>query len=441
MYSAASKPRLLFVDGPGGPAPSWYLPRLADEYQLQVLWTPSGNDPQDSERAALFGAHAHHVAMDGKTPVHVAILEQAKKWAPDGILALSERVVSGAHMAADKLGLPCTPANAADLLRSKYGQRLRMAQAGIATPRFRKIANFRQLQEAVEYVAAPAVLKPMVGVGSAAVFPVDATTNLAQLWGQAEKAYLTDPRGNRTTEFLLEERLLGQRWHTDSRYGEQVSVESIIQAGHIRHLAVTDKLPLAKHFRETADIMASSLPRDRLAELEATTTAAITALGLDNCAVHTEFKLTADGPRVIEVNGRIGGGVAQMLHYAADYDAVRSLASVSVGRPLSDENPTFSKCAAYLTPQPPADDAWVSRRPEPEDLLAIEGIVSAEVLCASGERTDWQRGTSALVAQIYAVADTPAELLQLNERLNSTEFFQYSAHDLTTMALSAAASR
>ena len=44
---------------------------------------------------------------------------------------------------------------------------------------------------------------------------------------------------------------------------------------------------------------------------------AITALGIRTGCLHTEIKVTDDGPRVIEVNGRIGGFVAPVLALAS----------------------------------------------------------------------------------------------------------------------------
>ena len=43
----------------------------------------------------------------------------------------------------------------------------------------------------------------------------------------------------------------------------------------------------------------------------------IEALGVSTGCLHTEVKFTPDGPEIIEVNGRVGGGVPEMLERAA----------------------------------------------------------------------------------------------------------------------------
>ncbi|MDF3139922.1 ATP-grasp domain-containing protein [Streptomyces sp. T21Q-yed] len=378
----------------------------------------------DAALAESFGQHGESVAVDPDTPWGPFLLEQATDWKPDGILAFSELVAADCHAAASKTGLPGAPVHAAERLRSKHSQRTLMAAAGIPMPAFRCVGTLEELREAAEHVGLPAVLKPVVGVGSAATYPVDQATDLATLWRTAERAYLPDPRGSGQMSFILEARLFGQNQHGDERFGDQVSVESVVCDGRVHHLTVTDKLPLEREFRETGDISPSSLPAPLQEELREISTAAIRALDLDNTAVHTEFKLTPDGPRVIEVNGRIGGGVTELLHYSADYDVVADLAAVAVGR-ASLAAPRHRRHAAFLTPQPPHTATHVARAPEAAHLLSLPGVVSADVLCQAGSPTDWRRGTSANLARVFAVAETIDDLLATHEALNSDDCFAF----------------
>ena len=54
------------------------------------------------------------------------------------------------------------------------------------------------------------------------------------------------------------------------------------------------------------------------------------ALGVDVGCLHTEIKLTIDGPRVIEVNGRLGGGIPEMLELASGVSLFNVAARVAV---------------------------------------------------------------------------------------------------------------
>ena len=46
---------------------------------------------------------------------------------------------------------------------------------------------------------------------------------------------------------------------------------------------------------------------------------------------HTEVKLTPDGPRVIEVNGRLGGGIPEMLFQASGESIMRLSMRIALG--------------------------------------------------------------------------------------------------------------
>jgi len=54
-------------------------------------------------------------------------------------------------------------------------------------------------------------------------------------------------------------------------------------------------------------------------------TAATKALRVRTGFLHTEIKVTPSGPRVIEVNGRLGGGLPNLLQQAAGFDLLRAL--------------------------------------------------------------------------------------------------------------------
>ena len=74
------------------------------------------------------------------------------------------------------------------------------------------------------------------------------------------------------------------------------------------------RFPLAEPFRETGDFMPHPLETEEAETVVAVAIAAAEALGVRSGALHTEIKLTPDGPRIIEVNGRIGGGAIDALY-------------------------------------------------------------------------------------------------------------------------------
>ena len=60
---------------------------------------------------------------------------------------------------------------------------------------------------------------------------------------------------------------------------------------------------------------------------------AIKALGLDSVVAHTEIKLTAAGPRVVEVNPRPAGNrITELVRHVTGIDLAAACVDVALGR-------------------------------------------------------------------------------------------------------------
>ncbi|MFI1170115.1 acetyl-CoA carboxylase biotin carboxylase subunit family protein [Streptomyces melanogenes] len=425
MSESPERPKIILFDGPGGPPPEWFLPRLCRDYEIHILWVPSAQEEKDRERSRLFDAHCSSSELSDQRNALEEIVDFARGWDAAGILGFSELAVTAVHTAALRLGLPSNTSESLRALRDKHQQREFLAAAGVPVPRFASVHSLTNLRAAADHVGTPAVLKPAAGVGSMATYRVTAGTDLAELWKEAAARYEKDPRGSGTAQFVLEELLIGENWHGDARYGNYASVESLVADGRIHHLGVTDKFPLSEPFRENGGIMPSVLPDDRTELLLQCASQAVAAMGITNSAVHTEIMLTADGPRVIEVNSRIGGGVTEMLHHCYDFDVIQAMAAVATGRPVPTRGPLL-RSTAFCVPQSPAADVVLAAAPALKDLLALDVVDEAELSCEIGGRPQWERGTSGgTLARIVAVADSPAELLDLADYLASEQAFSY----------------
>lgn len=419
--------KLVFVDGAGGPPLDWHLPRLCNRHDVVVLWMPTGDESMDAAKQQAFTAWGCRTwtFQQGQDLIQlikdVALSERA-----DGVLSFSELWVIDTHTAAAELGLAANPLSSIPAMRDKYLQRQRLAEAGVPTPRFALVQSAAQLQDAYQRIGAPAIFKPVTGAGSLATYAVDPSTDLQELWETARAAHENDRRGGKTATFILEERLIGVNKYQGDRYGDYASVESIVHDGRITHLAVTDKFPLTEPFRENGGILPSVLPAEDIDELYSAASVAIKALGLTHCALHTEFKLTAAGPVIIEVNCRIGGGVTEQLYYAAAYDVVEALAEVALGNTPPDIR-QFKAASAIMLPQIPPRHLEIAQTPSIDDLIALPGVVSAKTTYAPGSRPRWVQGTSAgMLARIVAVASDANTLLDTFDYLMSDKCFTYT---------------
>lgn len=257
-------------------------------------------------------------------------------------------IVPGAALAA-QLGLPFHSVAVAEALTDKHVQRATLEAAGVGGVAHRSIGGVSGVGDwdaAVEALGLPLVLKPRRGEGSRNTHLVtDADEGRALVAGLLDQSATTHEHA-----MVAEQYLVGVDM---APYGDYVSVESICCDGVIRHIGVTGKLPLAPPFRETGQVYPAALSPSLRGEVEALAGAALRALGVRHGVTHTEVKLTGRGPRIIEVNGRLGGYIGELYQRALGIDLVGAIADLALGRPVSLEaRPSGRTHFQYLTRPP-----------------------------------------------------------------------------------------
>lgn len=212
-----------------------------------------------------------------------------------GILTYVELYVELTAKISELLGLNFYPLAIAKLARDKYEMRKCLQEKGLLVPNYKKCKL--DLEESINEIGIPCVLKPVKGYSSVNVIKVESNSDRHKL-----------------QKILNDENNL-QRWSIEQEYiieeyieGQEVSVESIVSQGQITHVAITDKFKGEEpYFEEIAHILPSKLSSDSVDIIFETASHGIKALGLNNCAVHTEIKLNKKGPYIIEIGGRLGG--------------------------------------------------------------------------------------------------------------------------------------
>jgi biotin carboxylase len=350
------RPHLLVILGTGGPGPDLLAPSLAA--LARVTWLYDARDLQEPERELAIMRSAGR-AVEVHPGGHLAAAAEVHDVDRfDGLLTLAESTLRIGAVIGEKLVLKANTAATVEHLTNKHLQRLALAEAGLPGPRFQPVLSAEGLGRAVREVRFPAVLKPARGAGGALTTLVSSTEELEAAWAVASSV-LGGLDGEQRTHrlladtfsphMLLEEMLVGRRWHEETRYGDYVSVESLTVDGMTEHLTVSDKLPLTSGVRENGQIHPSVLPEDLLAEVVAMAEAGLRVIGVTDGITHTEIKLTAAGPRIIEINGRPAGGLWTTVRQASGYDVIAEAAKVAL-RLETAAIPRFTGYAAMLTP-------------------------------------------------------------------------------------------
>ncbi len=416
MGLPARCPTLLILHAQGAVQADWWAPRLQPLADLVTIYRHDMLHSEDEEQVILDAGEA--VAIDeSDDPVAVATALRRDR-SIDGVLTFSEPLLHAAADIAEALSLPHHTVEAVRRMQLKDVQRATLTRAGLPCPEHVVIETPADLTTASTKLRFPVVLKPVWGFGSAATVLVDRPEDLKLRYGEARELYESDWRlAGRGALFLVEEFINGARYHDDPRMGDMVSVESLLHHGTMHHLTVTDKFPLVRPFRETGDIMPSWLPGARVEQILASASDAIRAVGASHGAIHTEIKLTKEGPRIIEINGRLGGYMARLLDAAFEYDVVAEIARIALGFPPTAPRWT-KRYVADLNLISPAEDVM---------LLDVEGIRAAERV--SGVRSlsiyglggvpAWRLG-GGCYGYVEAEADEPHALLDIRDQVLAT---------------------
>jgi biotin carboxylase len=307
------------------------------------------------------------------------------------------------------------------LLYDKLHQRDALRAAGLAVPRYWPIQPGRSATAVAalpDDIVWPAVLKPRAESGSHNTFLAG---------GLSELETLLDGLGEPRAEMMLEEYLSDDSNWRSSPFADYVSVESVVSHGLVSHVAVTGRFPQAETFRETGFFIPADLGEfDQRAVLDITS-AAIQALGVEFGCLHTEVKFTADGPRIIEVNGRIGGGIPAMLQEAADFPMLATSFRVALGERVVIDGPIPCTRVGYrFFLQPPAISGTVEAIDGVNRVADRPGVQSVTVHRGPGWRVDWREGTRTFVLAIVGVAEDHDEVRDVWRALHEEITVSYS---------------
>jgi hypothetical protein len=312
---------------------------------------------------------------------------------------------------------------AAHAVTDKYLQRQQLAAAGVQRTRCRAVPDATELESAVAEVGLPAVLKPRSGAAGARTCRVDSPAEAA--------ARLRDFRTHTDAssgEFVLEELLIGDAAVAGPGWGDYVSVESVTHRGATRHIEITGKLPLATPFRETGYVVPSTLPEQARRRVLELTSAALDALDVRHGATHVEIKLTPDGPRIIEVNGRVGGYVADLVRRARGYDLIRAALTVALDRPCDPPPAEYRRHTFQYFITPPMDAVAVGRLNGVADLDRWPGV-TVEMFKDTGDELDWRQGTLTYLGIVHGSGGDHRAILDLVDQINRTLHVEYRFRD------------
>jgi biotin carboxylase len=294
---------------------------------------------------------------------------------------------------ADHLRLPhpLSPASAA-LAVSKLRQRERFDARGVPQPGWRALTR----EDPLDGLPIPAVVKAPDRQGQRGLSLV---TRPNELPDAVERAFEASRAGVALVEELVE--------------GPEVTVNAFSVGGRFVPLTVTD--------RETADppafgvALAHVWPSEH-APVEVARLAA-EALGIENGPTYTQLRLGPDGPRVVELAARLGGGHdAELCRAALGVDLNALAIAAALGEPLEPPRPQAQVGGAvtrFLVPP----EGRLAATQGVKEAREVEGVVDLHVYRAPGHEFGPFRTGSDRAGAVIAVGASREEALARARRV------------------------
>jgi hypothetical protein len=321
MTISDPRPLLLLVASGSRLYREYLLRSISSEFRIHLFHTVEPSWEWDY----LAGWTVLPSTSDG--PAMAEAARQLDKQEPiAGVLCWDEARIHATSFVAEALGLANGQPAVIEKLRDKGQTRSALAAAGVAQPHSVPVATLEEALEAARQVGYPAILKPRGLGASLGVVRVDDEEQLRQRF-----AFTRDTRGPEPVDVEASRPVLVE----ECVLGEEISVDTVISNGVTRALFIGRKVVgYPPYAEEIGHYVSADDPLLNDARLLDALQQAHTALGFADGWTHTEFMLTTDGPKVIEVNGRLGGDQIPYLGLlATGIDPGLVAARVACGRP------------------------------------------------------------------------------------------------------------
>ncbi|PSJ30340.1 ATP-binding protein [Streptosporangium nondiastaticum] len=268
---------------------------LAEHYRVVLI----GARPLDWQLP--YAAEYRETDLQDEAAVFAAAEELAAGNRITGVITWEEMLIARAAAVGARLGVPAMPVEAARACRDKAEQRRLFQEAGVPSARFHLAGSVAEAVAAADAIGYPVVVKPR---GRAASVAVQIVRSEAELRAAFDFARSSENASIADGLVLVEEFLAGP----------EISVDSWVLDGRVEPYAIALKRTgYAPFFEEVAHVVGTVLDSATEAAVRDVVIRSNNALGIDRTVTHTELMLTADGPKVVEVNGRLGGELIPRL--------------------------------------------------------------------------------------------------------------------------------
>ena len=286
----------------------------------------------------------------------------------------------------------------------KSHMRNRLKENHVPIPEYYAVQSFEEFQAAVETLHGNCIVKPADNAGSRGVTALN-----------GEKLQSTEEL-RRTYEYSRENSRNGTVMVEEFMTGPEVSVEAMTVDGRTTILTITDKfITPPPYFVEIAHSEPSSLSEEIQERIRQVALQAIAAIRLKNGPSHTEIKVTAEGPKIVELAARLGGDfiTSKLVPLSTGVDMVGASVLLATGEKVNLES-KWNKGAAIHFIQ---GKEGVIKNIEIDDALyELKGVEEAVLYKKAGEIVHATKSSNDRLGHIITVGENTQEALETGRK-------------------------
>lgn len=256
-----------------------------------------------------------------------------------GVMTWAEVLLENTAAAAARLGMRHMSSAAAANCRDKLATRRRQTTGRV---RFAHVSSEAEALRAAGDFGYPVIVKPRSLAGSVGVARAANEEELVTHFAMTAASSFPGltPLGGCILEEYVE--------------GPEISVDSVVFRGSVQPVNVARKrLGFEPYCQEVGHLVAPWRDEPWAQDVTRMLTRTHRDLGITDGVTHAEVRLTSSGPRLIELNGRLGGDFIPYLGFlATGIDLTAAAMSIALGH-LPDVTPQRDRCAEirFLFPE------------------------------------------------------------------------------------------
>lgn len=328
------------------------------------------------------------------------IYEAAKIFKADGIITLcTDMPMRALAVACERLCLIGPDLNTAVAATDKGVMAKVFETNNVEHPKYLVVEEDTNIDAISKEIEFPLITKPTDNSGSRGIMLVHNKSEL-------KRALKYSSENGREGSVIIEEYM----------EGPEFSVEIMVLNGEAHVLQVTDKLTTGSpHFVEIGHSQPSRYSATIVEAVKDVACRAALAVGIVNGPAHAELILTRNGPKMVEIGARMGGGciTTHLVPLSTGVSMTKATIQSSIGE-IVDINPKYNKGSAIRFIIPPIGK--VKSIIGKEEAEKIPGVILVEIQCEIGQFLGELENGTCRIGYVIAQGDTADQAVEICEQ-------------------------